>query len=266
MGSAVSVQTSSNPYAFGVARGEYERIQARMQQEVKEDIEEYERLPRLDDSQMMVRLQECFDAAAAEHHLDATECRHPVMIARKMRALSEADRKAYMSSVVLAAINQEKANYKPAAVAQDYSKSFSGSAADTKAEKEAAALMKGDGGAADQDEVAEDAEGGADCHPHMRRPHISRAKRTAPANEQLLRKALAAHDRHILADPDVSIPLKFLGPSGCFVYIHSATKEVVSLRPSTYDEDDDVGGGVALANEQIAAEEDGCKRGKSKGL
>ena len=73
-------------------------------------------------------------------------------------------------------------------------------------------------------------------------------------------KAFNAHDKHIINE--IGLSLKFLSASGCFMYIHSASKVVTSLRPNNYDEDDDIGGGIALANEQIARENDPKGGGK----
>jgi hypothetical protein len=256
---ASSSAISSNPFAFSIAREEYDRIQARIAKEINLDMEDYECLPRLTDAQMQVRLRECFDAAVLEEDKSITECRNPVMISHRLSRMSEAERKEYMCSVVLAAIDNEKANYKPKAAAADYSKSFSGSAADTKNEKEAAELMKNDGGGAEPEDD-EDAAADKDISPFLVKPRITRIPKVASEEEKELRKAFQAHDVHILKES--SLDLKFLGPSGCFVYINSATKEVVSLRPRDYDEDDDIGGGIALGMAQIAEEESG---GKKKG-
>ena len=246
----------ADPVAFSIARGEYDRIKARIEKEINTDMEDYERLPYLNDAHLQIRLRECFDCAVEEKDLDITETRSPIMISYKMNQLSDTDKKAYMENVVLAAIDNEKANYKPKTAAQDYSKSFSGSAADTKAEKEAAALMKGESSANDEDEEIE--ENGPDCNPYLRKPAIKRTGKSASQEEKEMRKLFQAHDKLILQD--VSLSLKFLGASGCFVYINSGTKEVVSLRPRDYDEEDDIGGGIALANEQIAAEEGAAKK------
>ena len=258
MGAAASVTVQSSSLqlkAFNVARWEYERIKARVVEERLNQLETYECLPALSDSLLARRLAEVYNAALAEIELELTECKNPCVISIRMAELTPDQRKAYMSSVVLAILEREKSSYKPKLDA-DYSKSFSGSAADTKAEKEAAALMKGEGGSKP---ISDEEEGDApDCNPYLRRPKLSRAPKGSSDNEIASCNALKEHDKHILLHL-CGMYLKFLGPSGCFFWIHSASKEIVSLRPSNYDEDDDIGGGVAIANEQIAAERDGGK-------
>lgn len=253
MGAVASVPPSAlQQRAFNIAKNEFERIKERLQEE--KQLEDYECLPVLNDSLLSRRLLEVYNAALVELELEITECKNPCVLQARMAELSAEDKKAYMHAVVLSVLNREKANYKPKVVA-DYSKSFSGSAADTKAEKEAAALMKGEGGA-DTAEADSDTIDPPDCDPYLRRPRLTRAVKGAGEAEQAACKALSGHDAHILKEL-CGLYLKFLAPSGCFMYIHSATKEVVSLRPNSYDEEDDLGGGIALANEQIAAEQGG---------
>jgi hypothetical protein len=249
MGAAASLTSASpkNLQAFAVAKCEYERILARVERE--KELEDYEKLPSLDDRLLSRRLIEVYNAALLEAELDITECKNPCVLAKRMSELSAEQRKEYMQKVVLAVIDKERATFKPKVVA-DYSKSFSGSAADTKAEKDAAALMKGEGGAKEEDADAEDA---PDINPYLRRPRYTKASKGASNQELADCKILNAHDRHVIFE--LGTQLKFLGASGCYMYVHSASKEVASLRPKNYDEDEDVGGGVALANEQIAAEE-----------
>jgi len=258
MGAASSVTGPPKPLqqlAFGIAVREFERIKARALEEQKDKLEDYERLPKLDDSLLSRRLLDVYKAALAELELDLTECKNPCVISFRMAALSPDDKKAYMNSVVLSILDRETASYKPTVVA-DYSKSFSGSAADTKAEKEAAALMKGEGGP-EKAEV-DDSVDPPDCNPYLRRPRVAKAAKDATESELAACQALSVHDKHILTAL-CGMYLKFLGPSGCFMYIHSATKDVVSLRPTSYDEEDDIGGGIALANERIASEAGGGK-------
>jgi len=261
MGAASSV---TNNYAFKITKNEYERIQMRISFEKAEGLEDYECLPVLSDKQLQIRLKECYEFGIIEAEKDINDCKNPCVIGSKMAALSAIDKKSYMENVVLAAIDHEKKNFVPKAAAADYSKSFSGSAADTKAEKEAAALMKGEGGTKEEEEEVDD----STVNPYLRKPKLSKVDKKTTLNltpdeveeETKMRKAFEAHDKHILQSN--GLYLKFLGASGCYVYIHSNIKDVVSLRPRDYDEDDDIGGGIALANEQIAAEENKGKSGK----
>jgi hypothetical protein len=262
MGAAASVTTPISALqlrAFNVAKDEFERIKSRLHEEKRDQLEDYECLPLLNDSLLSRRLLEVYKAALVELELELTECKNPCVLQARMAELSVEDKKAYMNAVVLSILDRERASYKPKVVA-DYSKSFSGSAADTKAEKEAAALMKGEGGP-DKAEV-DDSVDPPDCDPYLRRPRLTRAGKGAAEAEQAACKALYGHDAHILREL-CGMYLKFLAPSGCFMYIHSATKDVVSLRPNSYDEEEDLGGGITLANEQIAAEQGRGKAGKA---
>lgn len=245
MGGSIS-NSNAQIFASKVVAFEYERIKSRLIEE--EHLDEYLHLPKLSDELLCVRLQSIYQQALIEADLPFAECRNVCVFACKYnKEASLKEKSDFLRNVVLATIDREQSNYKPM-TNSDYSKSFSGSAADTKAENEAAALMKASGGGEGEDVTSE-----IESNLFLRRPLITENPRSAVSDaEKVAAAAFQSHDKHILMNL-CGVYLKFLGPSDCFLYVHSASKEVVSLRPSEYDEELDLGGGQALANERLAA-------------
>ena len=118
------------------------------------------------------------------------------------------------SNALKAKIKREKDN--------DYSQSFSGSAADTKKEKEAAELMKGNSGdatTADSSNSNDDA-----LHPLLRVPVVI-------IGESL--KMVNKYSENTWHKYDSSF-------FRCFMYLNSVTKEITARRPDNYDEKNDL--------------------------
>lgn len=106
--------------------------------------------------------------------------------------------------VLEAAVAREARRQRPADQS-DYSKSLSGTAEDTAKEREAAELMRGDATAEEDD-------------PLLLRPLV-----LTPGEHQ----ELEARGKW----------LKFMGSAGCFLYIHSLTRELRSTRPEAFVEE-----------------------------
>ena len=233
MGSATS--NNGSKIGFYVAQFEYDRLKAAEILACNIDLEDYEKLPILSDENIQKRVEEAYYAAIDEETKSITDVKNCCVLNYRFSQLCKEEQREFCERVVRAIIAQEQKCFKPIEAAADYSKSFSGSAADTKAEKEAAALMKGEGGGEGEELKADTRD--EEIHPYLRKPKLS-------CIEHFMQ-----HDKAIMKN--AGLYLKFLHPSGCFSYCHSITKEITSLRPSSYDEDDDCGGGIELANSHL---------------
>ena len=235
MGAGSSIDTDSQKfYATQVVTTEYDRYKKQLD-DGTEEVLGYD-LDPLEDAALAERLQDLYNQALAQKEKTLEDGGlHPVVFAARYGAMSDAEKVAYCKAVVEAQVTLDKATFKPKEAEADYSQSFSGSAADTKAEKEAAALMKGEGGPEGEGEKKE-------ANPLLDPPEG--AYSTFKANPDLCKR----YDRVLLLQTGQY--LKFYAQSGCYMYIHTATKEIVSVRPSSYDEDEDMGGGI-LTEEQL---------------
>ena len=138
--------------------------------------------------------------------------RNPALLLKAYKALSEENIKIYHAEIVAvicdekAAENKLKAkNKKPEA---DYSKSFGGTAEDTRKEKEAAELMRGNDGEKEESSQSK---------------LIPPVYYTTHFDERVLRTN--------------GKWMKFDG-GDCIMYINALTKSVVSVRPSEYEEEE----------------------------
>jgi hypothetical protein len=170
-------------------------------------------------------VQDLFQQAIIEKDLNILECKHPAVISFKYSQLTEDEKKELQQTVLNAAINKDKKLHKGQnKKVADYSKSFGGTEADTKNEQEAAAILRGESSAsqaANNDEAFEVLN-----PPNM--PH--------PAQREALRK--------------LGKWMKFLSLSGCYLYLHPLTKDMVAIRPEDYEDEVDNG-----ANNQGQIEE-----------
>ena len=231
MGAASSIGEAESRYASAIVVAEFERYKAQVS-DGTEELLGYD-LDPLEDSTLADRLQDLFHQAAAQKDKTLQDAGlHPVIFAERYKALNDEEKETYCKAMVEAQVVLDRAmNVK--VVEADYSKSFSGSAADTKAEKEAAALMKGEGG---PEEAVK-----KESNPLLDAPEA--AYSTFTTNADLAKR----YDRALLLS--VGQWLKFFSNSGCYLYIHTCTKEVASVRPSSYDEDEDKGGGILTEEE-----------------
>lgn len=167
-----------------------------------------------------------YNDALLEQENPIEDCKNPSVILYKYSVMSPQERKNYHAAIIESANAREKVVAKKAAArnkVQDYSQSFGGTAADTKNEKEAAAILRGEGGTANEEED------NSYLYPLLSKPYIEHSY-----DQQQLRKYGAWG--------------KVMGGTGCFLYLHYLTKEVVSLRPEEYEEEvaDSAGGAGAV--------------------
>ena len=151
--------------------------------------------------------------------------KNPALLLKAYRMLSDEDTKKYHAEIVTvisdekAAENKLKAkNKKPEA---DYSKSFGGTAEDTRKEKEAAELMRGNDGEKEEDTKSR---------------LIQPTYYTVHFDEKLLRSK--------------GKWMKFDG-GDCMMYVNALTKAVVSVRPSDYEEEEIEEKVVDVQNEEV---------------
>jgi hypothetical protein len=148
-----------------------------------------------------------------EYNVPISECTQPLVMLTKYRNMNFDEKKAYNDSVVAAIVELEKKRAREIKAkrakegTEDYSKSFSGTAEDTKAEREAAAVMRGSDGAASAEQD----------NPLLRRPVITYA-----FEERALRKG--------------GVWKKYMGAE-CFMYIHTLLRDIVSVRPEDYEDE-----------------------------
>lgn len=253
MGGGASVDSSPAVlWCSALVRDEYERYSRQVAEGTEEDLG-YDLEP-LDEGSLAARFDVMYKRCLEEKEkvlAESVEGLHPVSWVSKYAGLSEAQKEEYCKAVVEAQVQLDKATYKPKAAEADYSKSFSGSAADTKAEKEAAALMKGEGGEGEDEEEKEE-----DMNPLLRPPSVTYNKYIG--NPDLIKR----YDRLMLlrATPWC----KWFSQSGCYFYIQIATKEIVSIRPNNYEENEDMGGGI-LTEEELNGTSDDKASAKPKG-
>lgn len=167
----------------------------------------------LSNSELYQRVEEIMKQAYLEKDLPILECTSPAVIHYKLSKLSAAEREEIDQTILDAAIRMDKKLHKKKPGnhgADDYSKSFGGTAEDTKNEKEAADLFRG---ASDKvhDEVGNDL-------PGLLIPNCQH-----PAEHHMLRKD--------------GKWFKYLSESGCYVYFHSVTKDLVAVKPDDYIEE-----------------------------
>lgn len=247
MGSGAS--TDSVQWAQKVTRDEYERYVKQLgdgtDEELGYDLEE------LDEASLAMRFELMYKACTREKDKVLQESMelHPVSWAAKYKGMTAGEQDEYCKAVVEAQVQLDKATFKPKAAEADYSKSFSGSAADTKAEKEAAALMKGDGGEGEEEKKEEGS-------PLLSPPLVNYNKYIGKPD--LIRR----YDRLMLLR--VAPWCKWFSQSGCYMYIQVATKEIASIRPNNYEESEDRGGGI-LTEEELNGIDTGAVSTKPSG-
>ena len=190
----------ANLFAFKVARRDYELLSD----------------SGLSDVELQSHLADVFTTALNDFTCESVlDCVEPCSILVKIDGIQKADvRKDVMSIIFDALTLKEKGKKAPVGDA-DYSKGFSGSAADTKAEKDFEKMMREAGGGEDPDEFAQ--------FPVLRPPRIRYREQEAALR---------------VAGPWCRV----LSASGCYMYCHCLTRAVVSIRPDEYEDDDGTGG------------------------
>jgi len=209
MGAASSISSEVDVWAFKVCEKDYDRYKLFRKECIENDEEAYCE----DENVFLMGLSQTFNTARVEKSLFIGLCKSPAVILYKWEeAMNAEERKEYTQTFDETVEAQEKLLRKQKAANttnNDYSQSFSGSAADTKAEKDAAKLMRGDEAEKEDEE-----------NPLLAKPSI-----LTPREGKLLRSAGTWH--------------KYLASSDCYMYIHRLSREILSMKPSEYEEEPD---------------------------
>ena len=141
MGSAPSVYNGGED-VLKILLAEYKRIKVFKTEAV--DVSVLEAFI-VDEVAMYDRLMSLIDKVKEENSLEFHKCRCPAVILYKYQNLEEKEKKDYQDSLISSVVEREKKSEKKvkSSSSEDYSKSFGGTAEDTRNEKEAAELMRG---------------------------------------------------------------------------------------------------------------------------
>lgn len=142
------------------------------------------------------------------------------MVLFKYSKLSDQEKEEYQTLLLDAAIAKDKANYQSkmkASAIEDYSKSFGGTANDTKNEKDAAEILRGgEGGSAGGNTGANE-----------------------DSNTALLQPPNMLHMSEHFVLRKAGKWCKYLSKTGCYLYLHNLTKDMVAVRPDDFIDEDD---------------------------
>lgn len=155
-----------------------------------------------------------FNSARLEMKLPIEDCKCVGVTICKYKTLDVLQIHNFHQSVSSAAENRDKnQTNKKSNKSQDYTMLFSGSESDSKNEKEAAEILRGSNG---DNDVGED----ENVNSFLRKPLYN-----SIFTLQMLRKC--------------GKWIKFMGGSGCYMYIHVLTKEVLSIKPDDFIEEEE---------------------------
>ena len=194
---------SNGDFPILVAVHEYERIKSH-NDSVTDPTEKY----CGDDASLFDRLETIYKLAVEESNLPLAECMCPAVIMTKYGALTAEEKETFTSSLVQAIVLQDALHHHKLKNNEDYAQSFGGTEADSKNEKDAAEMLRGSLQAAEETDSI------------LRPPNVTHGFEHAE-----LRKSGKWS--------------KYMGGSGCYMYIHNLTKDIVSIRPEEYNEVDD---------------------------
>ena len=204
--SSETITKSNELYAFRVTKRYYDRYYYLKQEEgLFEDFNE---------ELLYKQLINVFREALTEKELDIPflSLKSPAHLMYKFEnELNSDEQMEYCNSFKEAVVLEEKKLAKRMqgdAKRNDYSSSFGGTAADTKNEAEAAKLMRGED---------DDDDGDQHDNIYLRTPKLNNII------DEIMIKYVGPW-------------FKYMGASGCYVYIHSLSKEVASMRPNMYEE------------------------------
>jgi len=206
---------SEDYFAFKVLKAEYERAKEILTAAEAEG--ETACVIDTDDPFYFHRMASIYSDALLEKDNPIEDCKCPSVVIYKYTAMSPAERNVFHSAILESAIKKEQNIAKKQAIknkVQDYSQSFGGTAADTKNEKEAAAILRGEDISSDQQEEENNL-----LYPLLAKPYVEHSY-----DQQQLRR----YGRWG----------KVMGGTGCYLYLHYLTKEVVSLKPDDYIEEE----------------------------
>lgn len=196
-GTSVSPENDSFFFAYQIMISEYERLKSQEKSaklcfnndvDVKID-SPTETTPIFD------RLEELYKTALLERSLPLEECLNPFVMIYKYSQLSAIDLVSYHDLIIKKITERSKGNTIKKEVRDD-SKSFGGTAEDSSAEKEAAALLRG-----------------ADCSDNENE------------TEMILRSPCMENNELNLLLRQAGVWKKYFG-NECYMYIHVLTKEV----------------------------------------
>ena len=199
-------------FAFKVVTEEYERLKV-----ILADLD-----TTMSDEVLLELTTVLYNRALEEYETPLQDCCACGVIATKYKLMSDVDREAYEESIMGCVKEKEKksqAMKKAAGGDVDYEKCFGGSAADAKNEAEAAKILRGDATASSSNEIKD-----------SEFPLLDRSK--IIYTHSLQEKSLRSVGRW----------RRFLGlgatkDKDCWMYINVLTREVVSIRPSEYEEE-----------------------------
>jgi hypothetical protein len=219
LGSSVIPRSPANKsspeyFAFKVLQAEYDRSKE-LAAAAELDGSDASVIPT-DEPFYFQRMNAIFREACAEMNKPIEECKCPSVILYLYLRMDPERRKEYHQSIVVSATLKEMAVAKKHAAKNkvvDYSQSFGGTAADTKNEKEAAAILRGETGVNEEEEQNS-------LYPLLAQPNIEHSY-----DQQQLRRYGKWG--------------KVMGGTGCYLYLHYLTKEVVSIRPEDFEEEPD---------------------------
>jgi hypothetical protein len=157
------------------------------------------------------RLQHLYELAKEESQKHPLDCREVSCVLVKVTG---EDREEIIKSckiAIMEALNTKERSKAQQTTSSDYSKGFSGTAADTKAEKDFEKLLRDD-----QGEDGED----YDLYPRLRPPKI----------------LFAEHEQALQLHPNAWC--RTLTAQGCYMYCHVLTRTISSFRPNDYEEDE----------------------------
>ncbi|KAJ1442738.1 hypothetical protein B484DRAFT_50183 [Ochromonadaceae sp. CCMP2298] len=215
-GALVTGADPAHLFACQVVRAEYERA-------LSQDPDSDPVLIDTTDSQYRDRLVHLYTAALVEWQLPLEVCRQPAVVLFKYLLLGVGERADYHQAVMGAAEGRERQKGGgggggkgggKGGKKEDYSASFGGTEADSRNEREAAAILRGGEEAAEEE-------------PPLLLPPLLTPP-WVPWELQCLRTGGGWG--------------RVMGGSGCYLYLHALTKELLSVRPADFVEHTEEGG------------------------
>lgn len=194
MGGSSSTPSEAELFAFQVIQCEYNLMR--------------DTLPPHD---LTLRLQQLYELAKEESQRHPLDCREVSSILVKITGRDGEEVMRSCKAAIVEALNTKERLKSQPSTSSDYSKGFSGTAADTKAEKDFEKLLREDEGQAGED---------YDLYPRLRPPNVLYAE-----HEQALQLHPNAWCRSLTAQ-------------GCYMYCHALTRAISSFRPDNYQEEE----------------------------
>lgn len=246
MGNAATITEKQSLFAFKVVSNDYSSIIHYNNRVNSGEIEgpyyysdrseslDRETVNRVDkvgnDQELCERLQQVWQEAIREELIDLELCRNPSVIVYKYSGLSNEEKEQFIDKMLALVVEQDKNNSNGKKNSKsDYSKSFGGTVDDTKNEKEAAEILRGNNDDSD-----------------------------STTNPALLKPVLISNYDHRILKESGSW-CKYLGSSDCYMYLHVLTRDIVSIRPEEYAEVDD-NNGCNSSEEVVKDPANGLKR------